>query len=127
MKALSLSDLNAMGCLIPSSVTAALATYATGLEREVPVSIMFGLPHNVVSVKMADQWLRSVEDVEEVQRRHAGPVTQRSLDVLGKAGGMRLAWMEYRTGILLFLEGEGVTGVGELMRSTVKGIMETSV
>lgn len=58
-----------------------------------------------------------------IQIRHAGPVTQRSLGQLGKDGGLKLAWANYRPGVLRYLEGKGVMGVGELMYNTLKHLM----
>jgi centromere protein I len=61
--------------------------------------------------------------MQEIQIRHAGPVTQRSLVQLGKEGGLKLSWPNYRLGVLRYLEGRGVLGVGELMYNTLKHLM----
>lgn len=58
-----------------------------------------------------------------IQIRHAGPVTQRSLVQLGKDGGLKLTWPSYRLGVLRYLEGKGVMGIGELMYNTLKHLM----
>lgn len=50
-------------------------------------------------------------------------MTQRSLAQLGKDGGVQLSWASYRLGVLQYLEGKGVKGVGELMYNTMKHLM----
>jgi len=42
---------------------------------------------------------------------------------LGKDGGLKLLWPDYRLGVLHYLEGKGVMGVGELMYNTMKHLM----
>ena len=66
---------------------------------------------------------RELEDAAGVEIRHAGPLSQRSLAVLGKEGGMRLGWREYRVHVLQWLEEMGVGGIGNLGRATMKGLM----
>lgn len=128
MRALALDDPNALGCLIPSSTASSLSRYLSSLDRELPLQLLFGLPHNSATCALADAYLRELEDeTEGVEKRHRGPVTQRSLDTLAREGGVRLGWTEYRAGILRYLNGKGVEGVGELMRTTVKGVMDSGV
>lgn len=128
MRALALDDANALGCLIPSSVSSSLTRYLSTLDRELPLQLLFGLPHNSATCALVDAYLRELEDeTEGVEKRHKGPVTQRSLDTLGREGGVRLGWTEYRAGILGYLNERGVEGVGELMRTTVKGVMDSGL
>jgi len=42
---------------------------------------------------------------------------------LGKEGGLKLPWPTYRLGVLQYLEGKEVMGVGELMYNTMKHLM----
>jgi centromere protein I len=128
MRSLSAPDnlsQNALGCLASPATYTSLAHYANTIDKEVPLPILFGLPHNSVTCLLADRYLRELEDQQDIEKRHRGPVTQRSLDVLGKEGGVRLGWTEYRVGILGYMNGEGVTGIGELMRVTVKGVIDS--
>ena len=60
----------------------------------------------------------------EIETRHAGPVTQRSLAGLGAEGGVRVGWAEYRLEVLRWLGEKGVGGVGELMFCTMKHLMQ---
>lgn len=59
----------------------------------------------------------------KIKIRHAGPVSQKSLLLLGRDGGVDLGWKEYRLLILQWLTARGVSGVGELMSCTMKGLM----
>ena len=68
---------------------------------------------------------KAIEDGEEhgIEMRHAGPVTQRSLAVLGADGGLEIGWAEYRLEVLKWLEGMGADGVRELMFCTMKHLI----
>lgn len=57
-----------------------------------------------------------------VRRRHAGPVTQRSLGALAREGGVKISWKEYRVLVLKWLEAVGVGGIGDLGRATMRGL-----
>lgn len=70
--------------------------------------------------------MRELEDGEDhahIEIRHAGPVTQKSLVQLGKEGGLKLLWQDYRLGVLHYLEKRGINGVSELMYNTMKHLM----
>lgn len=58
-----------------------------------------------------------------IKLRHAGPVSQKSLALLGREGGVDLGWKDYRVLVLRWLADRGVGGVGELMGCTMKGLM----
>jgi centromere protein I len=58
-----------------------------------------------------------------VRIRHAGPITQKTLITLGKEGGVKVDWKEYRVHVLRWLEGMGVGGVRELGGATMKGLL----
>ena len=72
---------------------------------------------------------REMEDQAEEERpgsvrvRHEGPVTQKSLVQLGREGGLRIDWKEYRVAVLRWLEGMGVKGVRELGGAAMKGLL----
>lgn len=59
----------------------------------------------------------------EVRVRHAGPVTQKSLLVLGREGGVVVGWKDYRLAVLTYLKKRGMTGLAEFMGCTMKGLM----
>lgn len=58
-----------------------------------------------------------------VKVRHAGPITQKSLASLGREGGVKMDWKEYRVAVLRWLEGIGAGGVRELGGATMKGLL----
>ena len=60
---------------------------------------------------------------DEISVRHAGPVTQRSLRQLATEDGLEITWAQYRLHVLTRLQERGVTGIGELMHSTLKTLM----
>lgn len=71
---------------------------------------------------------REVQEGEDtkghgIKVRHAGPVSQKSLAILGREGGIVLGWKEYRLLVLGWLGMRGVGGVGELMSCTMKQLM----
>jgi centromere protein I len=129
MRALTTVDPNALGCLVSPTLVLSLSNYTTSLDRELVLQNLFGLPHNVLTCNLADAYLRAHEDeeMETVKKRHLGPVTSKSLEALGREGGVKLGWTEYRVGILRYLGERGVTGIGDLMRTTVKGVMDSTV
>lgn len=43
--------------------------------------------------------------------------------VLGREGGVRVDWRQYRVAVLKWLDGMGVTGIKELGEATMKGLM----
>lgn len=60
---------------------------------------------------------------QEVRVRHAGPVTQKSLLVLGREGGVVVGWKDYRLAVLTYLKQRGMVGLAEFMGCTMKGLM----
>ena len=63
------------------------------------------------------------EQGESITERHAGPVTQRSLALLGQNGGVKVNWSDYRLDVLQWLADRGVDGVRDLMFRTMKLLM----
>jgi centromere protein I len=128
-RAFNTSDVNALGCLLPSPLLPQLIAYVSGLETGVNLPALFSLSYSSVLCQLSINYVRELEDNEEetgsegLTRRHAGPVTQRSLVQLAKDGGLSLLWPTYRLGVLQYLESKGVTGVGELMYNTMKHLM----
>ncbi len=45
------------------------------------------------------------------------------IQVLGKEGGVRVDWRQYRVAVLKWLDRMGVTGFKELGEATMKGLM----
>lgn len=126
-RAFNTSDTNALGCLLPSNITPILNSYVSSLDTGLSLQSLFSLSYSPVLCNLSISFLRELEDKANngtgVAIRHAGPVTQKSLIVLGKEGGLELTWPQYRLGVLKYLEDKGVRGVGELMYNTMKHLM----
>lgn len=120
-----------MGCLCPEEITAALQAYFGGREPEYNISSAFGLSHSHVLCAISIAMVRYLEEKaetsgDELRSRHSGPVTQRTLVVLSKEGGLELAWKQYRVQVLNWLEGRGLAGIKRLMYATMTGLREGS-
>lgn len=126
-RALNREDANALGCLVPSAVLPALRTYADGLGHSLPT--LFSLSNSTTLCALSIACFRDLEDAaaeaeeRSLSTRHAGPVTQRSLTVLGNGGGLKISWGSYRLEVLKWLGDRGVKGVRELMFNTMKHLM----
>lgn len=120
------TDANSLGCLLPEPVTKLLTKYISNLGVAPPLSLqsLFGISFSPSTCLLAIEYVRELEDQSqhEILTRHPGPVTQNSLKQLGRDGGLQVSWEEYRLGVLMSLEGKGVTGVGELMYNTMKAL-----
>jgi centromere protein I len=123
-RAFNTSDINALGCLLPTSIVNSLTKYVSNLDPSISLTTLFSLSMSPLFALLAISYVRELEDKkEDIEIRHAGPVTQASLKQLEKDGGLRLSWADYRLGVLRYLENKGVTGVGELMYNTMKHLM----
>lgn len=124
-KAFNYSDVNALGCLLPKSVITTLTTYVSSLDTSLSLPTLFSLSYSPMLCQLAILYVRELEDTteDEIEIRHAGPVTQSSLKALQRGGGVNLPWPDYRLGVLQYLENKGAAGVGELMYNTMKHLM----
>lgn len=123
-RAFNTSDLNALGCLLPTTIANSLTKYISNLDASISLATLFSLSMYPLFDLLAISYVRELEDKEEaIELRHAGPVTQASLKQLEKDGGLKLSWADYRLGVLRYLENKGVAGVGELMYNTMKHLM----
>jgi centromere protein I len=122
-RAFNREDVNALGCLAPTSILPPLRVYADSMGYQLPA--VFSLSYSNILCAVSIDFFRAVEDLnaEEIVTRHRGPVTQRSLTALGNEGGLTMTWADYRLGILNWLEDRGVYGIGELMYNTMKHLM----
>jgi centromere protein I len=129
-RAFNKADVNALGCLLPPPLLPILTTYVAKLDTGLALPSLFSLSYSPVLCNLSIAYVRELEDKEAVegtttpiQIRHAGPVTSKSISQLGRDGGLKLTWPNYRLGVLRYLEGKGVMGVGELMYNTLKHLM----
>jgi len=130
-KAFGRSDENSMGCCIPASVVASLRTYLAGVDPDTPLSSAFSISHSPALCLQSLSYVRDLEDMiladmeGELRERHGGPVTQKSLAVLKNRGGLDLSWLEYKSGVLRYLEQQAFVGVPELMYNTMKNLINS--
>jgi len=123
-RAFNTSDVNALGCLMPASMVATLGKYVSDMDTTVSLPTLFSLSFSPLFTLLSISYVRELEDnEEEIELRHAGPVTQASLKQLEKDGGLKLSWADYRLGVLRYMENKGAMGVGELMYNTMKHLM----
>ncbi|KAE8447373.1 hypothetical protein EG329_010787 [Mollisiaceae sp. DMI_Dod_QoI] len=124
-RAFNTVDPNARGCLLDSNIHLALSKYVSELDNSLSLPTLFTFSFSPLLCLLAISYVRELEDgaMDDIERRHAGPVTQISLKQLEKDGGIKLAWPDYRLGVLHYLERREVLGVGELMYNTMKHLM----
>lgn len=119
---------SAKGCLCPAEVSASLQEYLRSLDRDYRVQMIFGLSHNPTITSVAQSAFAALQDEIEATggeslQRHAGPVTERSLNVLGYEGGAKVSWKQCRVSMLSYLEERGVDGIKKLLFATMKNLM----
>ncbi|OTB05754.1 hypothetical protein M426DRAFT_72618 [Hypoxylon sp. CI-4A] len=128
-RAFNNNDVNSHGCLMPRSIVQDLTSYVNSLSIGGSLSSLFSLSYSPVLGPSAISYFRELEDDElrqgmgELSTRHAGPVTRASLGALANRGGLRVGWDDYRLGVLTYLEGKSMAGVGELMYNTMTNVM----
>ncbi|PBP17696.1 hypothetical protein BUE80_DR011629 [Diplocarpon rosae] len=124
-RAFNTTDPNALGCMLPPTVTQALSKYISDLDPALSIPSLFSFSYSPLFSLFAISHVRQLEDnsEDEIDRRHAGPVTQSSLKQLEEDGGLSLRWPDYKLGVLTYLESQGIAGVGELMYNTMKHLM----
>ncbi|KAI1468525.1 Mis6-domain-containing protein [Daldinia caldariorum] len=129
-RAFNSNDMNSHGCLVPKHFVENLTAYINSLEMGAPLSALFSLSYSPVLGLSAISYFRELEDealargLTELSIRHAGPITRASLSSLANGGGLRAGWDDYRLGVLSYLEGKGMAGVGELMYNTMTNVMK---
>jgi centromere protein I len=108
-------------CMVPEATRKALMAYLPALHRHYSLPLVFGLTgHTLLSGTAHAAW-RGLEDelltdgdkmlVDTAQdKRHTGPVSQRSLAALGHDGGVVADWREVRQRIVGYLDSRGADG-----------------
>ncbi|KAF2146035.1 uncharacterized protein K452DRAFT_315297 [Aplosporella prunicola CBS 121167] len=110
-----------------SSTTPTPATPPPPKPAEYTLTAHFSLPANHLTCAPAAAAFARLEQravlAADAVRHAPGPVSQRSLHRLAKAGGMELSWKAYRVEVLRWLEEKGVTGIRDFMFATMKDLM----
>lgn len=126
-RAFNSSDSHALACLSSPQTTARFHRYIEDLGMDLVLPVLFGLSHSPVLSLQSMLCVLALEDAAlerdkgAISTRHAGPVTQSSLQRLARAQGLRLEWNEYRQRVLGRLEDQGFVGISELIRNVIKG------
>lgn len=117
-------EANAHACLVPATIITSLTSYVsrTTKDKFITLPMLFSLPLSPTTSLQADKWLRSVEDEKEneIEKRHPGPVTVKSLGIWAREGGLKPGFKECQAEVMLYLRDRGVGGLWELMRGTIK-------
>lgn len=131
-KAFAKSDAHSRGCMIADEVITAMERYVNSLtdsgSSEMALGTLFTMSYSPLLCLQARGHVRRLEEKEdeevELQARHAGPVTQKSLAQLSRKGGLELSWQDFRLGVLRLLEDKEWNGIPELMYSTMKNLLD---
>lgn len=117
-------DPNAMGCTISRSVVTTLRKRAE--DSSLQLSQLFSFAHSPAFALLSDRCFRLLEEeaADKIAIRHSGPVTQRSLSLLGRNGGLNISQKEYRVEVLHYLRERGLTGIFEFMNRTMTSLIE---
>jgi centromere protein I len=129
-RALVTVDQKARGMYCDPALRSTLNDYLGGIDREYAVGAAFGLSNNACLASLAAVVWRAVEELEIGResydkssiRYHQGPVSQRSLEVLKRKGGVSVDWdgaNGFKVMVLNWLAERGLGGVRELMFATV--------
>jgi centromere protein I len=126
-RAFNTTDMYALGCGLHPDITPVLDKYLRSLGTDLTLVSLFSLSFSPAFCLLSISYVRDLEDAaeEEIEVRHAGPVTQQSLKQLERDGGLKHNWADYRLGVLHYMENRGVAGVGGLMYNTMKNLMPT--
>ena len=130
-KAFGTTDTNSQGCHIPGPVVASLQAYLAAVDPDTPLASAFGMSYSPALCLQSLSCVRELEDIVlaetdgDLQERHGGPVTLKSLAALRTRGGLDLTWQDYRLGTLQYLDKNGFDGVPVLMYNTMKILMHT--
>ncbi|ROV87495.1 hypothetical protein VMCG_10501 [Cytospora schulzeri] len=118
-KAFAKSDAHAKGCMVSDAVIASLGAYVAnppeGGSGDMTLGALFTMSYSP---------LLCLQAIGHLQARHAGPVTQKSLGLLSRRGGLEMQWQDYRLGVLKHLDEGGWKGIPELMYSTMRNLLD---
>lgn len=131
-KAFSKSDPHSRGCMVADQVIVELESYIGSLtdsgSSDMALGALFTMSYSPLLCLQAREHVHRREEKEdeevELQARHAGPVTQKSLAQLARKGGLELTWQGFRLGVLQLLEDKEWNGIPELMYSTMKNLLD---
>ncbi|KAF1961181.1 Mis6-domain-containing protein [Byssothecium circinans] len=109
----------ALGLYCAPALRDALNEYLGAVDREYAIQTAFNVSNNALLASLAAAAWREMEE-EVIEREafdrgtitwHKGPVSQRSLEVLRRNGGVGVEWEGYRVRVLKWLEERGLGGL----------------
>ncbi|EWC44573.1 hypothetical protein DRE_06654 [Drechslerella stenobrocha 248] len=120
-------DTNALGCLMRDDFITHLNLAANA--RELSLNGIFTVTHSATFSRFNAECLRFLEDRHEelksdLEVRHAGPVTSKSLTGLAGDGGYKIEYRVFKMASLEYLRRKGFDGVYSLIYSTMKKLRE---
>lgn len=114
---------DALGFHCAPELRSSLHTYLSSIDQQYAVHSAFSLSNNTWLASLSAAAWRELEE-EEVKIKgydrgsvnwHKGPVTQRSLEVLKRNGGVEVEWEAYRVRMLKWCEERGLGGMKEFV------------
>ncbi|PWW80391.1 Mis6-domain-containing protein [Tuber magnatum] len=124
----SKQDQNALGCTLANNVVLSLQRALD--EREESLLTLFSLSHSAVLAQFSAECFRMLEntnDSEMSRTRHAGPVTQKSLQLLATNGGLKITYSDFRVAVLRALGKKGLGGIWDFMHSTMISLIQSTL
>ncbi|RPB05832.1 Mis6-domain-containing protein [Choiromyces venosus 120613-1] len=121
----SKQDQNALGCTLKNNVVLSLQKAVDA--REESLLTLFSLSHSAVLAQFSAECFRMLEntnDSEMSRTRHAGPVTQKSLQLLASNGGLKITYSDFRVAVLRALGKKGLNGIWDFMHSTMISLIQ---
>jgi hypothetical protein len=94
--------------------------------RDLSLNGLFSLTHSTIFALLSAQCLQHLEDQQasDIDSRHAGPITSKSLLGLGGDGGLRIDFRAFKIANLEYLKLRGLDGIHDMMYSTMKKLKE---
>ncbi|KAF1829221.1 Mis6-domain-containing protein [Decorospora gaudefroyi] len=136
-RGLLVQDKKSEGLYCDASLRSTLNNYLRELDREYVIGTTFTLPNNAWLASLSAAAWREIEE-HMVEREgydknsiiyHQGPVSERSLEVLKRNGGVSVNWegpSGYKVFVLHWLDERGLSGIKDLMFATVMNLKGAS-
>ena len=123
---------NALGMYCDPSLRDTLNTYLGEIDHKYAIQTSFGISYNTCLASLGAAAWRELEEAE-IQRQgydrrsikwHEGPVSQRTLEVLKRNGGVGVDWEAYRVHVLKWMDARGCGGLKEFLFASSKATRE---
>ncbi|KAI5803123.1 Mis6-domain-containing protein [Geopyxis carbonaria] len=122
----SKQDTNAMGCTMSESIIGPLKETAIAGGEGLELRSLFSFSHSAIFAQLSADWFRQLEESSDANVRHAGPISQRSLTLLGASDGLKMSYSDYRVAVLRDLKRKGLVGIWDFMHNTMISLIQTS-